>query len=132
MSFNYDMLFCLQPLSVRGWTSAFPLDVHRLCSAIEGRLSHFPPRWLRTAWQSVNSEGEIPRNTLPRLEIEPKPQGGQTVRYICSPTDLSRLTCNRSKICILDRSRHPLSLLSPLKCRSYRSCFLRLFSTLGQ
>ena len=28
-------------LSVRGWTSAFLLAVHRLCGVIEGRLSHF-------------------------------------------------------------------------------------------
>jgi len=51
--------FLFQPLSVHGWTSAFVLDVHRLCSAIEARLSHFQPRWLRAGWQSVISQGKI-------------------------------------------------------------------------
>jgi len=46
--------------SVRGWTSAFLLAVHRLCGVIEGRLSHFLPRWLRTGWQSAISQGKIP------------------------------------------------------------------------
>ena len=30
-----------------GWTLAFPLDFHMLCGAVEGRLGHFLPRWLR-------------------------------------------------------------------------------------
>ena len=34
-------------------SSAFLLDVHRSCGAVEGRLSHFLPRWLRTGWQGV-------------------------------------------------------------------------------
>jgi len=76
-------------LPVRGWTSAFLLDVHGLCSAIEGRLSHRLPRWLRTGWQRVISQGKLPRTTPPRPRIEPEPQGGQTVGYICSPTELS-------------------------------------------
>jgi len=42
------------------WTSAFLLAVHRLCGVIEGRLSHFLPRWLRTGWQSVISQENIP------------------------------------------------------------------------
>jgi len=50
--------FFYQPLSVRGWTSAFLLAVHRLCGVIEGRLSHFMPRWLRTGWQSAISQGK--------------------------------------------------------------------------
>jgi len=37
-----------QPSSVRGWTSAFLLAVHRLYGVIERRLSHFLPCWLRT------------------------------------------------------------------------------------
>jgi len=37
-------MFLPQPLSVRGLTSAFLLDVHRLCDTTEGRLSHFLPR----------------------------------------------------------------------------------------
>jgi len=81
-----------QPLSVRGWTSAFFLAVHRLCGVIEGRLSHFLPRWLRTGWQSAISQGKIPLNTPPWLGIEPGPRGGQTVSY---PTELFLLLmCN--------------------------------------
>ena len=47
-----------QPSSLRGWTSAFLLAVHRSCGVIEGRLSHFLRRWLRTGWQSVISQGK--------------------------------------------------------------------------
>jgi len=54
------LFFFYQPSSVRGWTSAFLLAVHRLCGVIEGRLSHFLPRWLKTGWQSVISQGKIP------------------------------------------------------------------------
>ena len=36
------------------------LAVHRLCGVIEGRLSHFLPRWLRTGWQSAISQGKNP------------------------------------------------------------------------
>jgi len=50
---------CFQPLSVHGWTWAFLLAVHRLCGAIERRLSHFLPHWLRMCWQSVSSRGKI-------------------------------------------------------------------------
>ena len=32
-----------QPLSVHDWTSAFLLNVHRLCGAIEGKIE---PHWL--------------------------------------------------------------------------------------
>jgi len=46
----------LQALSVRGWTSAFLLDVHGLCGAIEGRLSHPLTCLLRTGWQSAISQ----------------------------------------------------------------------------
>ena len=63
-------LFFNQPSSVRGWTSAFLLAVHRL-----GRLGHFLPRWLRTSWQSAISQGKIPWNTPPWLGIEPGPWG---------------------------------------------------------
>jgi len=42
-----------QLLSVHGWTLVFLLDFHTLCGTIEGRLSHFLPRWLRMGWQSV-------------------------------------------------------------------------------
>ena len=39
---NHVLVFIINhPLSVRGWTSAFLLPVHRLCAAIEGRLGHF-------------------------------------------------------------------------------------------
>ena len=31
------------------------------CGFVEGRLSHFLPRWLRTGWQSVISQGKIRR-----------------------------------------------------------------------
>jgi len=77
-------------LSVHSWTSAFLLAVNRLCGVIEGRLSHFLQRWLRTGRQSVISRGKIPWNTPPRLGIESGPHGGQTVRFIHSPPDLSR------------------------------------------
>jgi len=36
-----------QPLSVHGWTFAFLLDLYSLRGAIEGRLNHFLPCWLR-------------------------------------------------------------------------------------
>jgi len=55
----FVVVFFYQPLSVRGWASAFHLNIHRLCGAIEGRLSHFLPRWLRTGWQSAISQGKI-------------------------------------------------------------------------
>jgi len=42
-----------QPSAVHGWPSAFLPAVHGLYGAIEGRLSHFLPPWLRTGWQSV-------------------------------------------------------------------------------
>jgi len=75
--------------TVHGWTSAFLLAVHRLCSVIEGRLSHFLPRWLRAGWQSAIGQRKIPWNTPPWLGIGPGPRGGQTVSY---PTELSWLT----------------------------------------
>jgi len=80
--------FFFQPSwsSIHGWTLAFLLTVHRLCGVIGGRLSHFLPRWLRTGWQSVICQGNIPWNTPPWLGIESGPQGGQTVNY---PTELS-------------------------------------------
>ena len=81
-------LFFLQPSSIHGWTSAFLLTVHRFCGVIERRLRHFLPRWLKTGWQSVISQGKIPWNTPPWLGIEPRPQGGQTVSY---STELSWL-----------------------------------------
>ena len=56
--------------------------IHRLCGVNEGRLSHFLPRWLRTGWRSMISLGKIPWNAPPRLGIEPRPRGGQTVRFI--------------------------------------------------
>ena len=46
-------------LSVVG-LSAHLLAVHRLCGFVEGRLSQFLPRWLRTSWQSMISQGKIP------------------------------------------------------------------------
>ena len=64
-----------QSLSVHDWTSACLLNVHRLCGAIEARLSHFLSRWLRTDWQRVISQGKIPWNTPPWLGIEPWPWG---------------------------------------------------------
>ena len=54
----YSTSFFYQPLSARGWTSAFLLAVHRMCGVIEGRLSHFLPRWLRTGWRSAISQGK--------------------------------------------------------------------------
>jgi len=42
-------------LSVRGRTSAFLLDVNRLCGALEERLS--AQYWIRTGWQDVISQG---------------------------------------------------------------------------
>jgi len=86
--------FVINFLSAIGWTSAFLLAVHRLCGVIEGRLSHFLPRWLRTGWQSAISQGKIPWNTPPWLGIEPGPRGGQTVSY---PTELSWLTVINSQ-----------------------------------
>jgi len=65
--------FSYQPSSVRGRTLAFLLAVHGLCGVIEGRLNHFLLHWLRTGWQSVISQGTIPWNTPPWLEIEPGP-----------------------------------------------------------
>ena len=67
----------IQPSSVHGWTSACLFDVHMLCGAIERRLSHFLPRWLRTGRQSAVGPG-----------IEPGSQRGQTVRFIHFTTEL--------------------------------------------
>jgi len=77
--------------SDHSWTSVILLNVHRLYGVIEGRLSHFMPHWLRTGWQSVIGQGEIPWNTTSWLGIEPGSRRGQTVRYIPSPTELSWL-----------------------------------------
>ena len=82
--------FFLSAFSIRDWTSAFLLNIHRLCSAIEGLLSYLLPRWLRTGWQSVTSQGKILRHVHPGIEL--RPQRGQTVRYLHSPTELSLLT----------------------------------------
>ena len=43
-------IYLSQPSSIRSWTSAFLLDVNRLCGAIKGRLNHFLPRCLRMGW----------------------------------------------------------------------------------
>ena len=64
----------LQPSS-----SLIGLNVHRLCGAIEGRLSHFLPSWFRMGWQSAISQGKIPENTPPWLEIEPGTLRRQTM-----------------------------------------------------
>jgi len=42
------------------------------CGAIERRLGHFPPCWLRMGWQNVTSQGKP--STLPRPGIEPGPR----------------------------------------------------------
>ena len=39
---------------------AFPLDIHRLCGAIEARLSHILTLWLRAGWQSVIGQEKNP------------------------------------------------------------------------
>ena len=70
-----------QPSSVRGGISAFLLAVHRLCGVVEGRLSHFLPRWPRPGWQSAISQGKISWNTPPWVGIELGPRGGQPVSY---------------------------------------------------
>ena len=90
---------CLCKLAITGsvfhsaivcpWLNFRFLNVHRSCSAIEGRMSHFLRRWLRTGWQSVINQKKIPWNTPPWLGIEPEPRGGETVRFICSATELS-------------------------------------------
>jgi len=90
-----------QPLS-----SAFLLDVQRVCDAIEGRLSHFQPRWLRRGWHSVISQGTIPWNTPPRLGIEPGPRWGQRVRFIHFPTELSWPTSGYG---LVKRKTHEIS-----------------------
>ena len=53
-----------QPLSDRGWTSAFLSNFDRLCGAIQGRLGHHLRSWLRSSWQSVIIQGKSPWNTL--------------------------------------------------------------------
>jgi len=55
-------------------------------------LSLLLPRWLRTGWQSVISQGKIPLNIPPWLKIKPRPRGGQTVRFNYSTTELPSLT----------------------------------------
>ena len=58
-----------------------PQNGHRLCGAIEGRLSHFLPHWLRMGWQNViDSRG---MNQF---------YGGDRLSYIHPLTDLSSLT----------------------------------------
>jgi len=61
--------FVISAMSVHSWSSAFLLNVHMLCGDIEGRLSHFLPRWLRTGWQNVMSQGEIPWYTPQTLQL---------------------------------------------------------------
>jgi len=57
LSFPVSAIIVLQCFHfLRGWTSAFLLDVHRLRGSI-GRLSHFLPRWLRMGWLSAISQG---------------------------------------------------------------------------
>jgi len=97
-------------------TSSFFFAVHRLCGVIEGRLSHFLPRWLRTAWQSVISQGKIPWNTPSWLGIKPGPRGGQKLSY---STELSWLTCSytslyREYVQQKYRSRVPECSFSPV------------------
>jgi len=60
---NINKMGCIllpRPVSVRGWTSAFLLKFDQLSGAIEGRLSHVLPRWLKTGWRSVISQGKLP------------------------------------------------------------------------
>jgi len=95
MSVWYDQDLRPKPIifqlfSVRGWTSAFLLDVHRLCGAIEGRVSHFVPHWFRMGWHSVISQGKIPGNIWPWLGIEPESLRGQTMRYWAIIADCHR------------------------------------------
>ena len=60
LRFFHTQASLFQPSSIHGWTLAFLLAAHRLCGVIEGRSDHFPPRWLRTSWQSVITQGKIP------------------------------------------------------------------------
>ena len=50
--------------------SSPPLFPHAVWCHWE-RLSRFLPRWLRTDWQSVISQGRIPSNTPPWWELNP-------------------------------------------------------------
>ena len=84
--------FFSQPLSVHDGTSTLFLNAHRLCGAIEGRLSHFLWRWLRTGSHSVISPGTLPWNSLPGPRINLGPWRGQTLKSIHSSTELSWLT----------------------------------------
>jgi len=73
-------------------------------------LSHFLPRWLRTGWKSVISQGKIPWNTPPWLGIEPRPLGEQTVSY---STELSWLT-----LFVNTTPQGALSICFALLCKS--------------
>jgi len=53
--------FCFLSAIIYPWWDIGPAPrVHRFRGVIEGRLSHFLPRWLRTGWQSVISQGKTP------------------------------------------------------------------------
>ena len=55
-----------QPSSPHGWTSAFLLDVHKLCGAIEGEIEPFSAKRAQDGLAKCNQPG-----------IEPGQQAGQ-------------------------------------------------------
>ena len=64
-----------QPLSVCGWTLGFLLIFHRFCGAIEGRLIHFLPRWLRSqgglAWCDQPGKVSSRYSAMACMELNP-------------------------------------------------------------
>ena len=117
--------FLPQPASVHGWTSAFLLDVHRLCGAIEGKLSHAatltqdglaecdqpgknPLKYSTMTGNKTRATGGQTVRSIHSLTEPsgPGPQGGQTVRFIHSPTELSWLIwCNLHEAKLVEQGR---------------------------
>ena len=126
VSFHLSLLFMIrssigkplfEPLSVHGWTSTFLLAVHRLCGAIEGRLSQFfamlteaglaecdqpgKSRLKYSAmagnWTRATGRTDSEIHSFCHGAIMTRPWGGMTVRFIYFPTELSWLTSPLAK-----------------------------------
>ena len=55
-----------QPLSVRGWTSAFLLDVRGLCGAIEEEIEPFSVTLAQIGLAECDRRGKNPTNSVRR------------------------------------------------------------------
>jgi len=81
--------FFFQPSSVHGWISAFLLNIHRLCGAIEGRLSHFSATLAQDGLAECDQPGKIPLKYSATAWNRTRMSGRTIVISINSPTELS-------------------------------------------